>query len=89
MEGLVGVRQQLAGGDLEIAERSAEMGEVVLGAWMGGGGCPEVWNVLDRGGSSGAPLHYLLVRHVPADWEDDGWLSLLGDMVADGEDATL
>ena len=64
----IGVRRRLGGGDSELAEGVAEMGAVVAGAWLGGGGCADVDNVLHRGGLGGATLQAGVVGHVPADW---------------------
>ena len=54
--GPVSIRRQLAGGDLELAEIIVEMGKYVAGAWMGGGRCADVRNVVHRYGLGGAPL---------------------------------
>ena len=46
----VGTRLQLTGCDFELAKSMEEMGVVVTGTWMGGGGFAGVRNILHCGG---------------------------------------
>ena len=70
--GHVGVRRRLSGVVLELAESATGMGAFFTGAWMGGGGCADVGNVLHRGDSYGADIRVRVVGRFPVDWESDG-----------------
>ena len=50
----------------------------VAGAWMGGGGCADIGDVLHRGSSGSTPLQVRDVVYVPADWESAGRISPSG-----------
>ena len=62
---------------------------VVPGAWTGGGGCEDIGNVLNHGGSGSDNLWVGVVDHVPVDWEVAERISPSGDTEVDGADATV
>ena len=65
------------------------MGTVVMGALKRGDGCPDVSNVLHRGGSGGATLWFVVVGHVRTDWEVSRVMSPSSDMATYYADATV
>ena len=61
----------------------------ITDAWMGGGICTYVGNVLHCGSSGNSPLWVGGVGHVPTYWEGAGRFSSLVDTAADGADTIV